>query len=153
MKTKGIATAAMAALALSGVFAAGAQARLSADVFPPYAGKKPLTYCVETKADAAFMASQPQDRESQRRAAQQLTPSQCLTISVSYEEVEGVLEAMSPCTLREQQAHQDEIGAGREIIEKCLAELPPGTVSKVKGKKQKARHGKRVPQAKVALAQ
>jgi hypothetical protein len=149
MRHKRFSAAALAAMALSGLFAAGAQggdAGAGAS-----SARETATFCVETKADAAFMASQPQDRESQRRAAQQLSPDQCL--AVSFPRAADVFFAMNPCILREQQAHQDEIGAGREIIERCIAELPAGTVSKAKAKKKAhGKRGHRPPHAKIALA-
>lgn len=147
---KGISAAALAALALSGLFAAAAHAEQSASG----AEKEEITMCLETRADAAFMAAQPPDRESQREAWNQIKPNACVTVSVSFDEI----EAINPCLLREQASHQDQVGAGRAIIEGCLAELPPGTVTTASrnATRKKKRHAKRAHRrahAQVALAE
>jgi hypothetical protein len=153
MRIKGISAAALAALALSGLFAAGAHAAQAASG----AEKEEVVMCLETRADAAFMAAHPQDPESQREAWDQIKPNACVTVSVSLDEI----YAINPCLLREQASHQDQIGAGRAIIEKCLAELPTNAVkganpNAAKKKKKKARHAKhahRRTSAQVALAE
>ena len=145
MRTKGISAAALAALALSGLFAAAAQAE-------PSAGTEEITMCLETEADAAFMAAHPPDRESQREAWNQIKPQACLQVLISLDEI----EAINPCLLREQASHRDQVGAGRTIIEGCLAELPSNAVkAAARKKKKKARHAKQADRrtsAHIALA-
>jgi hypothetical protein len=148
MRTKGISAAALVALALSGLFAAGAHAEQLASG----AEKEEITMCLETRADAAFMAAHPPDRESQHEAWNQIKPNACVTVSVSLDEI----YAINPCLLREQASHQDQVGAGRAIIERCLTELPPNAVkAAAKKKKKKARHANqahRRTSAQIALA-
>jgi hypothetical protein len=150
MRQRGFSAAALAALSLSFVFAATAHA----DALP---GKEKGEFCVETQADADFMAAHPPDRESQRAAWNEIEADLCLWVEVDVGQFDELAYELQPCITREHKARQQERGAGRAIIEGCLAALPShrsDLALRAKHAKKK-RHAKRAHQdkrARIALA-
>jgi hypothetical protein len=135
MKARRFSVTAVAALALSGAFAAVAHAGYLTEAEKQE--KQVSMYCVETEADAAFMAAHPPDRESQRAAWEEIKADVCATVWASYDELTS--DAVNSCVLSEQELHKDEVGAGRGIVERCLGTDAVETANRHMAKKRHAK--------------
>jgi hypothetical protein len=138
MRARRFSATAVAALALSGAFAAAAHA----EGYFTEAEKQErqvAMVCVETEADAAFMAAHPQDRESQRAAWEEIKAGVCVSLWISYD----AMIAANPCFLSEQELHNDEVGAGRGIVERCLGANAFTTARQGAKRHQAKKHAKK----------
>ena len=142
MRFRVISAAALAALALSGLFASAAMAEEENEGSPEHPGMGSLIVCDSTEAGEQYMASHSHSVAEERQAWHEVVaPEECAPrVWGTDEELDAIDHRVVQCF----EAHQDESGSGRPLAERCVAIATTGGDAASSGHAgRKPRHAKR----------
>jgi hypothetical protein len=132
MTFKRLVVSAFAALALSGLFAAAADAE----------EESRLTVCVYNPVDEAYVQSHSNTVQEEREAWKEVEPNDCVSLLIPAAEMERVSHDIGQCW----EAHDPE-GTSKAVVEECVEAWKPT------GPSQRAsRHARKKRHRKVGLA-